>query len=141
MIAPGLLPAWRGLLGRYPFGHFATYTFRFEASPEQARKEWHRYVHRVNRTLFNRRWYRRPERALCFASAVEGLREGQRLHLHALIALPSKPVESSWQSVCRSQWRSGHCQLQVVTVGDRAVDYLLKERQLEWLDISAPAPQ
>jgi hypothetical protein len=141
MIAPGLLPAWRELLGRYAFTHFATYTFRFEPSPDQARKELYRYVHRVNRGLFSRRWYRHPEQALCFASALEGLHEGQRPHIHALIALPSRPVPPSWQGYCRSQWRSGHSQLKVVTGGSRAVDYLLKERRLEWLEISAPAPR
>lgn len=141
MNASELKESWQDFLGRYPFTHSATYTFRHETPLTSAQREWRQYVHRVNRSLFGRRWYLAPERSLCFASAVEGQRDGQRLHIHALLAPPTRCDQAAWVSLARAQWRCGYCQVRAITERAGAIRYLLKERHLNQVDITCRPPQ
>lgn len=76
---------WEGLLDRYAWDWFATFTFRDEVHPEAADKLFRVWVSLLNRvTTGTKNWHKRPRDTVRWARGLEWQKRGV-LHYHALL--------------------------------------------------------
>ena len=84
--------SWGEWLTRYEWDHYATLTFTYEPTVDQARRDF---------TRFRRRLEQRAQRAVQWFSAIETGQFGRR-HMHALLqgtqGLAAEEVEAPWRS-------------------------------------------
>jgi len=75
---------WEGLLDRYAWDWFGTFTFREEVHPEAADKLYRVWASKLNRKLAGRNWAKRPTQTARWARGLEWQKRGV-LHYHALL--------------------------------------------------------
>lgn len=76
--------AWVALASRYdPFDLFLTHTFTQDIHPEQADKRFYRFIHKLDVSLFGKR-YREQGRGLYWFRALEYQRRGV-VHFHSIV--------------------------------------------------------
>jgi len=79
-----LQDAWVEFASKFePFDLYLTLTFKEEIHPEQASKRYHRFIRKVNESLWGRR-YREQGRGIYWIRALEWQKRGV-LHFHCLI--------------------------------------------------------
>lgn len=75
---------WEGLLDRYAWDWFGTFTFADEVHPEAADKLFRVWASKLNRELAGSYWPKRPQDTARWARGLEWQKRGV-LHYHALL--------------------------------------------------------
>jgi len=74
---------WASWLDTFKWETYLTLTFKSDTAPEQAGKEYGRYIRFINETIFGKR-YRRKGNGISWVSAIEHQRRGV-IHFHCLM--------------------------------------------------------
>lgn len=108
-----LRDAWESLLGRQQWQYALTLTFDPAHVPDTAsrsaafcNKTFRRLIRHINDSLYGRRWSSRPRhRCASWAYICEAHGDG-RLHMHALLATPSRSPEALTQRDICTWWHA-----------------------------------
>jgi len=79
-----IVAGWEGLLDRYAWDWFATYTFADSIHPEAADKLFRVWASKLNRLVAGSNWHKRPADTVRWARGLEWQKRGV-LHYHALL--------------------------------------------------------
>ena len=122
-----LRDAWADFLSPISFQWFATLTFETNVHPEAALKRYRRFTNNLNRTLYGRRWMKKPQRGIHWIVAVERQRRGV-VHLHALMG----DVNNLNRIARRLNWMdhwynmAGFARIEAIKSDDAALRYVTK---------------
>jgi len=124
-VAVAAQDGWAKWLNELPWDMYHTLTFKDRTAPEQAEKEFHRYVRRINERLYGKR-YRKKGTAINWARALEYQKRGV-IHFHCLTngTMPVKysDLRHLWNTVSDN---TGFSYIEKYDPGKGATAYLSK---------------
>jgi hypothetical protein len=118
-----LRTAWIAFLGHWDWQVFATLTFREDVHPAAAGRCFHRFLNKINRTVYGPRWYKK-HRGIPWVR-VEELQQRRVLHFHALfIGLPPSRPLTLWEA----EWGrlAGYARIQPIRCHAAVYRYITK---------------
>jgi hypothetical protein len=122
-----LRDAWAGFLSPIPFQWFATLTFETNVHPEAALKRYRWFTNGINRTLYGRRWEKRPDSGIHWVVASERQKRGV-VHLHALMGDPNDLNQIARRLTWMDKWQemAGFARIEAIRSDDAALRYVTK---------------
>jgi hypothetical protein len=122
-----LRDAWAEFLAPIPFQWFATLTFETNVHPEAALKRYRRFTNELNRSLYGRRWEKRPNAGIHWIAATERQKRGV-VHLHALMGDPNNLNLIARRLTWMDRWdeMAGFARIEAIHRDDAALRYVTK---------------
>ena len=122
-----LRDAWADFLSPIEFQWFATLTFEANVHPEAALKRYRRFTNNLNRTLYGRRWMKKPQDGIHWIVAVERQKRGV-VHLHALLGDPHDLNASTRRLYWMDHWNemAGFARIEAIRSSDAVLRYVTK---------------
>lgn len=119
--------AWADWLSAIPFQWFLTLTFETNVHPEAALKRFKRFTNDLNRSLYGRRWMRKPPGGVFWVVAVERQKRGV-VHLHALMGDQNDLNELARRLTWMDAWNeiAGYARIEAIKSEAAVLRYVTK---------------
>lgn len=135
--------AWSDYLNTFnPWSWYGHFTFRDYPHPETACKTWDFFIHKLNRSIFGCRYYRRSQSGVTWARGTELQRRGV-VHFHAILGrIPDEVKRMFWLDM----WYAlgGICRIVRYEL-NRGAEYYMSKSTYAWkrgeIDVSGNLPQ
>jgi len=124
-VAVDAVKGWTEWLDTFTWDQYHTLTFKEDTHPEQAEKEFRRYMRKINETIYGKRYRRRGD-GVSWTCAMERQRRGV-VHFHCLTngtaKLKFRDLYELWRRVSKN---TGFAKIESYEPGKGATGYLSK---------------